>query len=55
VDLDKVDKTVLVDGFDDKVFNVFGEKLQDRIRQAKLEELTVWVDPLDGTQVRPKP
>lgn len=50
VDLSKVDSKILVEGFDEKVFEQFSGKISDKIRNATLEELTVWVDPLDGTQ-----
>ena len=51
VDVSKVDAEVLVDGFDEKVFDHFGGKIQERFQTAQLKDLTVWVDPLDGTQV----
>jgi hypothetical protein len=51
VDISKVDEKVLVDGFDENVFDHFRGKVQDRFEAAQLKDLTVWVDPLDGTQV----
>ena len=51
VDLSTVDQSLLVDGFDQTVFDHYGGKISDKLRNATLEELTVWVDPLDGTQV----
>ena len=51
VDVSKVDANVLVDGFDEKVFDHFGGKILDRFKSAELKDMTVWVDPLDGTQV----
>lgn len=51
VDVSKIDGKYLVDGFDQKVFDIFGGKLSEQFSAAKLEDLTVWVDPLDGTQV----
>jgi hypothetical protein len=51
VDLSKVDHKVLIDGFDEKVFDHFEGKIAEKFRAATLDQLTVWVDPLDGTQV----
>jgi hypothetical protein len=44
----------LVDGFDDDVFARFAGKLDERFRSADIKDMTVWVDPLDGTQVQKK-
>ena len=54
VDLSTVDQSFLVEGFDQSVIDHYEGKISDRLRNATLEELTVWVDPLDGTQVRKK-
>jgi hypothetical protein len=51
VDLSKVDHKVLIDGFDENVFDHFEGKIAEKFRTATLDQLTVWVDPLDGTQV----
>jgi len=51
VDITEVDPSVLVEGQDESIFSQFGSKLSDRVRKASLNDLTVWVDPLDGTQV----
>jgi hypothetical protein len=52
VDLSKVDQSVLVEGFDQKTFDFFEGKVPETFQNAALKDLTVWVDPLDGTQVR---
>ena len=54
VDLSTVDQSFLVEGFDQSVIDHYEGKISDRLRNATLEELTVWVDPLDGTQVGKK-
>ena len=54
VDLSTVDQSFLVEGFDQSVVDHYEGKISDRLRNATLEELTVWVDPLDGTQVGKK-
>ena len=51
VDFSKVVEDVLVEGFDEKVFGHFEGKIPDRFTAAQIKDLTVWVDPLDGTQV----
>jgi hypothetical protein len=51
VDLSKVDQSVLVEGFDQNTFDHFEGKILEKFHNATLKDLTVWVDPLDGTQV----
>ena len=51
VDLTTVDQSFLVEGFDKSTVDHYDGKISERLRNATLEELTVWVDPLDGTQV----
>ena len=52
VDLSSVDQNVLVEGFDQKTFDHFEGKISEKFEKAALKDLTVWVDPLDGTQVK---
>ena len=52
VDLSSVDQSVLVEGFDQQTFDQFEGKISEKFHKAALKDLTVWVDPLDGTQVR---
>ena len=51
VDRCGVDENLLVEGFDQEFFDHFNSTIPERLRNATLEDLTVWVDPLDGTKV----
>ena len=51
VDPSKVDNNILVEGFDQEVIDHFNSAIPERLRNATLKDLTVWVDPLDGTKV----
>ena len=50
VDLANIKSDLLVTDQDKSVIELYEAKLSNDIRNAKMEDLTVWVDPLDGTK-----
>ena len=50
VDLANVKSDLLVTEQDKSVIEHYEAKLSNDIKEAKMEDLTVWVDPLDGTK-----
>lgn len=50
VDLTNVKSDLLVTEQDRSVIELYEAKLSNDIKEAKMEDLTVWVDPLDGTK-----
>jgi len=50
VDLANIKSDLLVTDQDKSVIELYEAKLSNDIRDAKMEDLTVWVDPLDGTK-----
>ena len=49
-DLMKIKSDFLTSNQDETVFNHYQDRLPSHIQDAKIEDLTVWVDPLDGTK-----
>lgn len=50
VDLSKISSELLTTAQDQSVIDHYSEKLSSEIKEAKIEDFTVWVDPLDGTK-----
>ena len=50
VDFSKLKEDILVKGQDEGVLEFYGEKLQDEQKNATFKDLTIWIDPLDGTK-----
>ena len=50
VDVEKVNPDLLVNGLDQGVLDRFDQKLPEEIKLANFDDLTIWVDPLDGTK-----
>ena len=50
VDLSKVNQELLVQGQDHDVIEFYKGKLPEDVEKAAFEDLTVWIDPLDGTK-----
>ena len=50
VDLANIKSDLLVTDQDKSVIELYEAKLSNDIKEAKMEDLTVWVDPLDGTK-----
>ena len=50
VDLANIRSDLLVTEQDKSVIEHYEAKLTNDIKEAKIEDLTVWVDPLDGTK-----
>ena len=49
-DLQKIKSDFLTSNQDETVLNHYKDRLPSNIQDAKIEDLTVWVDPLDGTK-----
>merc|ERR1719150_1116041 len=49
-DLQKIKSDFLTSNQDETVLNHYKDRLPANIQEAKIEDLTVWVDPLDGTK-----
>lgn len=50
VDLNNIKPEMLVEGQDESVIKHFDGKLPENIVKAAFEDMTVWIDPLDGTK-----
>ena len=49
-DLMKIKSDILTSNQDETLLNHYKDRLPSNIQDAKIEDLTVWVDPLDGTK-----
>jgi len=50
VDVTKIDSNLLVKGQDQSVIDKFSANLPEHVKLANFEDLTIWIDPLDGTK-----
>jgi len=50
VDLKAIKPDMLVEGQDESVIKHYSEKLPENVTKAIFEDITVWIDPLDGTK-----